>query len=72
MTCSGFSSYGLVNHDSYKSKSLHWMRSKFIGSYRPCLKRENAIFVILSHFLKYYPLQSHFEPGKVFSFKKKP
>ena len=52
MTCSGFSSYGLVNDDSYKSKSLHWMRSKFIGSNRHCLKWEKAIFVILSHFLK--------------------
>jgi len=72
MTYSGFGSYGLVNHDSYKSKSLHWTRSKFIGSNRPCLKWEKAIFVILSRFLKYYPLQSHFEPGKIFSFKKKP
>jgi hypothetical protein len=35
------------------------MRSKFIGSNRPCLKREKAIFVILSHFLKYYPLKSY-------------
>jgi len=58
--------------DSYKSQSLHWMRSKFIGSNRPSLKWEKAIFVILSHFSKYYPLQSHFKPGKVFSFKKKP
>jgi len=66
MTCSGFSSYGLVNHVSYKSKQLHWMRSKFIGSNRTCLKWGKVIFVILSHFLKYYPLQSHFEFDRIF------
>ena len=53
MTCSGFGSYGLVNHDSYKSKSLHQMRSKFIGSNRPCLKQEKAIFDIPSLSKKY-------------------
>ena len=57
--------------DSYKSKSLHWMRSKFIGFNWPCLKWEKAIFVILSRFLKYDPLQSYFELSEIFSFKKK-
>ena len=57
--------------DSYKSKSLHWMRSKFIGLNGPYLKWEKAIFVILSRFLKYDPLQSYFELSEIFSFKKK-
>jgi hypothetical protein len=55
MTRSGFSGYGLVKHDSYKSKSLHWMRSKFIGSNRPCLKWEKAIFDIPSLAKDYIP-----------------
>jgi hypothetical protein len=48
MACSEFGSYGLANHDSYKSKSLHQRRLKFIDSNRPCLKWEKAIFVISS------------------------
>jgi hypothetical protein len=72
MTLSGFSSYGLVNYDSYKSKSLHWMRLKFIGSNRPCLKWEKAIFVLSFHnSWNIYPLQSHFELIEYF-FHKKP
>jgi hypothetical protein len=51
----GVGSYGLVNHDSYKSQSLHWMRSKFIGSNRLCLKWENAIFDIPSLSKNYIP-----------------
>jgi hypothetical protein len=66
MTRSGFDSYGLVNYDSYKSKSLHWMRSKFIGSNRPCLKWEKTIIDIPSLSKDIYPLQSHFEPGRIF------
>ena len=72
MTRSGFISYGLMNYDSYKSKSLHWMRSKFIGSNRPCLKWEKAIFVSSFHnSWNIYPLQSHFELIEYF-FHKKP
>ena len=72
MTCSGFGSYGLVNHDSYKSQSLHWMRSKFIGFNRPCLKWEKAIFDIPSLSKNYILCSPIFEPGEIFSFKKKP
>jgi hypothetical protein len=70
MTCSGFGSYGIVNHDPYKSKSLHWMRSKFIGSNRPCLKWEKAIFNIPSLSKDIYPLQSPFKPNRIFLSRK--
>jgi len=70
MTCSGFNSYGLVNHNFYKSKSLHRMRSKFISSNWPCLKWENVIFVIPSlskNYIPSNPILSLIE----YSFKKK-
>jgi hypothetical protein len=72
MICNGFSSYGLANQGSCKSKSLHWTRSKFIGSHRPCLKWEKGhLCFILSQYWKYIicnPILSLIE----YSFQKKP
>jgi hypothetical protein len=48
------------------------MMSKFIGSNQPCLKWEKAIFDIPSLSKDIYPLQTHFEPDKIFFFKKNP
>jgi len=72
MTRSGFNSYGLVNHDSYKSKSYTgWGQNlTVLTDLAWNEKRPSLLSFHIS--LKYYPLQSHFEPGKIFSFKKKP
>ena len=68
MTCNRFSSYGLANQGSYKSKSLHWARSKFIGSHQPYLKwdeKRSSLFYPFT-ILEIYHLQSHFEPNRIF------
>ena len=66
MICGGLSSYELVNIPCI-SRLLRWMRSKFIDSNQLCLKWEKAIFVYSFHDAwNIYPLQSHFEPHRIF------